>query len=81
MIKAIVTEGDRKLLMLGLSHRNLDKFRDGPLDSFIRIDGKEMGIPFDVLIFSGKTEADMQTMMGAVIGPETTVHIDPRLKS
>jgi hypothetical protein len=40
-----------------------------------------MGMPIDVLIFSGKTEADMQAMMAHTIGPDTKVHIDPKLKS
>ena len=81
MIKATATIGDRTLLMVGLSFRNLDKFRAEPGDTFIRIDGKEMGMPIDVLIFSGETEAHMQTMMARTIGPDTKVHIDPRLKS
>jgi hypothetical protein len=81
MIKAIATIGDRKLLMLGLSYGNLDKFYAEPGDTFIRIDGKEMDLPFDVLIFSGKTEADLQAMMAKNIGPDTKVHIDPKLKA
>jgi hypothetical protein len=71
MIKATATQGDRQVLMLGLSFRNLDKFRAEPGDTFIRIDGKEMGLPIDVLIFSGKTEGDMQAMMAKGIGPDT----------
>jgi predicted alpha/beta-fold hydrolase len=81
VIKAIATIGDRKLLMVGLSFGNLEKFYAEPGDTFIRIDGKEMGLPFDVLIFSGKTEADMQAMMAKSIGPDTIVHIDPKLKA
>ena len=48
---------------------------------FIRIDGKAMGMPIDVLIFSGKTEADLQAMMAGGIGPGTKVHIvEERIK-
>jgi hypothetical protein len=53
----------RDTLFIGLSHGNLDKFRDGPLDSYILIDGKEMGLSHDVMIFSGRTEAEMADMM------------------
>lgn len=81
MIKATATLDGKSVLMIGLSFGNLDKFRASPGDTFIRIDGKEMGLPVDVLIFSGKTEADMQEMMASSIGPKTKLHIDPKLKS
>jgi hypothetical protein len=81
MIKATATLGDRTLLMIGLSFGNLAKFRAEPGDTYIKIDGKEMKLPIDVLIFSGETEADMQKMMAHSIGPDTIVHIDPKLKS
>jgi hypothetical protein len=79
MIKATATLGDRQLLMIGLSFGNLGKFLAEPLDTFIKIDGEEMNLPFDVMIFSGKTEADMQGFMASSIGPLTKVHIDPKL--
>jgi hypothetical protein len=82
MIKATATIADgRTLLMLGLSFGNLDKFRAEPGDTFIKIDGKEMELPIDVLIFSGETEAHMQTALAQSITSKTKVHIDPRLKS
>lgn len=81
MIKATVTLDGRSTLMIGLSFGNLDKFRANPLDTFIKIDGKEMGIPMDVMLFSGETEAAMYEMMASSIGPWTPVHIDPKLKS
>jgi hypothetical protein len=71
----------RDMLMIGLSFGNLDRFRAEPGDTFIKIDGKEMGLTFDVLIFSGETEAHLQTMVAGGIGPDTKIHIDPRLKS
>ena len=71
----------RDTLFIGLSHGNLDKFRAAPLDSYIQIDGRELGLLFDVLIFSGKTEADMVALMANGFGPDTSVTIDPRLKS
>jgi hypothetical protein len=81
MIKATATLGDRTLLMIGLSYGNLGKFYAEPGETYIKIDGKEMGMPIDVLIFSGKTEADMQATMAGGIGPGTKVHVDPKLKS
>lgn len=82
MIKATATTPDgRQLLMIGLSFGNLDRFRAEPGETFIRIDGKAMDLPFDVVIFSGKTEADMHAAMAGAIGPDTKVHIDPRVKS
>ena len=82
MIKATVTTREgRKQLMIGLSFGNLDRFRAEPCDTFIKIDGKEMELPFDVLIFSGETEAHMETMFAETITEKTVVHIDPKLKS
>jgi len=82
MIKASATLSDgRHLLVLGLSFRNLDRFRAEPGDTFIRIDGEQMGLPVDVLIFSGETEAHLQTHIEALITSSTKVHIDPKLKS
>jgi hypothetical protein len=50
-------------LFVGLSFGNLDRFRAEPLETYIRISGAEMGLPFDVLIFSGRTEAEMADMI------------------
>jgi hypothetical protein len=82
MIKATVTtQKGRTQLMVGLSFGNLDKFRAKPGDTFIKIDGEEMGLPIDVVIFSGETEAHMQAILAPAIGPDTKLHIDPKLKS
>jgi hypothetical protein len=80
MLKAIATINGRELLILGLSFGNLNKFLAEPGDTFIRIDGKEMGISMDVMIFSGKTEADLAELMKESIGPNTKIHIDPVTK-
>lgn len=64
MIKALVMDpGKRGVLMLGLSFGNLDKFRAMPLDTFIKVDGVQFGLPHDIIIFSGKTEADMTNLL------------------
>jgi hypothetical protein len=84
MLKAIATDPKtgRTILMIGLSFGNLSKFLAEPGDTYIRIDGKDTGgLPVDVMIFSGRTEADLAQQMAGAIGPETKVHVDPRLKS
>jgi hypothetical protein len=82
MIKATGTGPDgRPLLVLGLSFGNLDRFRQQPLDTFIRIEGAEMGLSHDVMIISGRTEADMADLVSKALTPDAKVHIDPRLKS
>lgn len=70
-----------KVLYLGLSYGNLDRFRAKPLDTFIRIDAKELGLSHDVLIFSGKTEADCVELLASGFGPGTEVTISPRSKN
>jgi hypothetical protein len=71
----------RKLLLLGLSFANLDRFKQQPLDTFIRINGREMGLDFDVMLISGATEADMATVVSYALTPDAKVHVDDRLKS
>jgi hypothetical protein len=81
MIKATAEVNGRTLLILGLSYGNLDRFRDEPGDTFIQIDGRDMNLPIDVLLFSGRTEAHLAELMEHTIGPKTIITIDPELKS
>ena len=82
MIKATGTgPNGRKLLLIGLSFANLERFKQQPLDTFIRIDGAEMGLDFDVTIISGRTEADMADLVSNALTPDAKVYVDPRLKS
>lgn len=82
MIKAIATSPDgRTIVMLGLTFGNLDTFRREPGDTYIKIDGKEMGLPVDIMIFSGETEAHCAKSLSGGIGPDTKVHIDPKLRN
>ena len=71
MIKALITHTDGRpsVMMLGLSFRNLNEFREHPLDTFIPIKGAQFGLPFDVIIFSGETEADMEEMVRKIGEP------------
>jgi hypothetical protein len=83
MIKAVATNGKtgRAILVLGLSFGNLKKFRDEPRDTHIKIDGAAMGLPLDVMIFSAENDSALAAFMSEFIGPDTKLHIDPRLRS
>jgi hypothetical protein len=82
MIKATATGPDgRTILIIGLSFGNLDRFRAQPGDTYIRIDGHDVGgLPIDVTIFSGETEAHCAEVIKAMIGPQTKVTVSDRLK-
>jgi len=84
MMKALAKDGNGKdILIIGLSLANLNKFRKELGSTFIRIDGAETNLPLDVVIFSGATEAHMAEMLykGGLIGPNTKINIDDKLKS
>jgi len=81
MIKAVAHVNGRTVLILGLSFKNLDKFRAEPGETFIDIKGEDLNLPFDVMIFSGETEAHLHEMVKGNVGPDTIVHIDPKLRS
>jgi hypothetical protein len=82
MIKAIATGPDGKtLLMIGLSYGNLNKFRAQPGDTYIKILGSEVGLPVDVVIFSGETEAHCADTLKGGFGPDTKVFTSDRLKN
>jgi len=67
------------LVILGLSHMNLNRLKAGQP---IPIDGSSLGLPAgtEILIFAGETERSMQRELHQLIGPETKVSIDPRLR-
>lgn len=84
MIKATAkTANGRDLLVIGLTFANLDRFRRQAGDTYIRIDGAAMGLPVDVVIFSGETEEVMADLMtkNELIGPETQVTVSDRKKN
>jgi hypothetical protein len=81
MLKAKGTLNGKETVFIGLSFGNLEKFRQGPLDSFIKIDGAEWGLPCDLLIFSGRNEAEMADMVAQGLTPDAKVIISDKLKS
>jgi hypothetical protein len=68
-----------ELMIIGLSHRNLKELKKGHP---IKCSAADFGCTGDIeiLIFSGETEQAMQREMHELIGPETRVSIDPRLR-
>ena len=69
----------RDIVGFGLSEGNLERLRDGKP---IEIDMQTMGLsPMTVLIFYGETEEKMQESLKHLIGPDTKVHIDPKLRN
>jgi hypothetical protein len=81
MLKGVVTLNDVKILMVGLSFQNLDKLRAEPLDGFIKIVGKDIGLPIDIWIFAGETESHLYDFVQGGIDEHTIVHISDKLKS
>ncbi len=68
-----------ELMIIGLSHHNLDELKKGHP---IKCRAADFGVTGDIeiLIFSGKTEQAMAREMAEMVGPETDVKIDPRLR-
>lgn len=82
MIKATAVGRDGKVvLVLGLSFENLNRLRAHPGDDHIRIKGEEIGLPLDVMLFAGETEAHLAETMKEFIGPQTKVTTSSRLKN
>lgn len=63
MIKAIARVNRKKVLVLGLSFANLDRFKAEPIDTYILVDGKDLGLNIDVLIMSGETEEEIMSAL------------------
>jgi hypothetical protein len=81
MIKATIKLANGKqALMIGLSRANLEFLQAHPVDSYLRIKGDEIGIPIDVALFAGETEEAILEHFKELIGPDTKLHIDPKLK-
>lgn len=68
-----------QFMIVGLSHLNLDRLREGKP---IICSGADFGLSgeIELVIFSGSTEQSMAREMHELVGPNTNVSIDPRLR-
>lgn len=73
MIKLMASEEGVPLFGFGLSENNIKELKKGRP---IRIDLKSMGAHGTVLIFYGKTEADMEKDLEPMMNPKTKVNRD-----
>ena len=76
MLKALIN-GDRKMLVLGLSKLNIERLKAGKP---IVVDDLIDRIGMEIFIFAGDTEQSMANDLQEFIGARTDVRIDPRLK-
>jgi hypothetical protein len=85
MLKVTLTTANgKKVLLIGLSFGNLDRLREEVGDTFIKIDPVPLGLSHEVLIFSGRTEADLAEIIsktGAEFTPDSRVEISDKLKN
>lgn len=82
MIRFLATNEDGGTVIgLGLSRANVDRLVDGEP---IQVDAASVNAPFrgQIFIFFGETEEAMaeELQRGGAIGPQTEVHVDPRLR-
>lgn len=71
MIKFKVSKDGKPLLGLGISAENVKRLIAGQP---IIVDGVEMGIEVEVMIFYGETEDDLRKSIQPYISNETEVH-------
>ena len=69
----------RRVFMVGLEMDDLDQFREKPGKRLISLKNEKYQIGFDIVIFSGETEATMTDELHEIIGPDTKVTVDKRL--
>ena len=75
MLKALI-DGDRKMLVLGLSKLNIERLKAGKP---IVVDDLIDKVGMEIFIFAGDTEQSMAHDLEEFIGPDTRVKVDPRL--
>lgn len=79
MIKFSGNNEGKRLIGFGLSRANIERLVAGKA---ILVDLSEMGAGIDgkVFIFYGESETEMEAMLRPMIGPDTKLMIDPKLK-
>jgi len=68
-----------KVFMVGLDAEQIDQFRQNPGKRVMHLDNKIYKIGFNIMIFSGETEASMLHDMQELIGSHTKVTTSKRL--
>jgi hypothetical protein len=70
---------ETEIMIIGLSHENLNRLKQGQP---ITCKASDFGCSgnIQIIIFSGDTEQSMTRDVQELIGPETNVSIDPRLR-
>lgn len=83
MIKAaMIADSGKKILLIGLSHGNLDQLRTNGLKGCIKVEGDAIGWPgYEIIITAGETEVLIAESLSEFIGPDTKINISQRLKS
>lgn len=80
--RASRTGSEGEILFLGLSRENLRRLQEGQPIRIRRVSHGE-GVPegWEIVILFGETEKAMKSDFEkhGLIGPETKVHVDPRL--
>lgn len=58
-------------ILVGLEEKNLEKLRDGqPFHQFL---SETIGLPYELVLFYGKTMSDLERMVATNVGPDTVV--------
>ena len=71
MIKTVHSDGEKKIITLGLSWENLKRLKGGQP---ILIDGADIGVQnIEIFIFSGINERKMAERLTGSIGPKTKI--------
>lgn len=81
MMKLAGTVNGKKVVVLGLSHGNLDRLRADGVDGGIAIRGAELGLSADIYITAAETESHLLDAFASGIGTKTKVFIDRKLKT
>jgi hypothetical protein len=80
MIKAKGKINGRDVLILALSHHNLERLRANGLNGYIPIAGKELGVPFDIHITAAATEKEILAALVSGVGPQTRIEVSDKAK-
>ena len=83
MLKSLMRDKrtKRRSCWIGLSFRELLLLRGAPGESVLQIDGKELGLPFDIVLYSGEDEQAMIGMMQNGITEKTDIQTDLTVKN